>query len=138
MFLKLEERYKYCEPQDKDLRTFLIEFDNIEYFYINLLSEKTSFKMDEEAVKISKELGSKFSEIKYYLCKDRPNIDHWLEKDEFLINDYLATKILEHGFLTKVIIVILRNNGKETKLLLDKRRYNIQIYNSNNVLVEDF
>ena len=39
MFLKLEERYKYCEPKDKDLRTFLIEFDNIEYFYINLFKE---------------------------------------------------------------------------------------------------
>lgn len=138
MILKLKERYSYDETiLKKDLKTYLIEFVDIEYYEIDLLREVLELKNDEKFMQIWREEGSK-EHCKYNYCLSlRPDIPDFGLLD---INDCETAIWLtdEKRMPCKVIFIKLSNVKNSKWMLLDKRRWDIEIVNDVNVRVDEF
>lgn len=138
MILRLKERYKYNKVYLKqDLKTYLMESSSIEHYEIDLLKEVIELESNEQFMKTWKEEGSK-KHCKYKYCLsqrlDLPTMD-MIE-----INDYENARWATDGELMPCNMVVFKVNSiKDCKvLLLDRRRWSIEILNDNNVKMEDF
>lgn len=130
MILKITERYRY-DKENKDLRTHLIEFVSSEYFEINLLGEVLELENNEQFMKIWREEGFEEYKKHKYCLSSRPDIP---TMDMFDMNDYETAKWMTNGTVMPLRVIFIRADDKY--LLLDKRRWDIEIFNNENILIE--
>ena len=132
MIIKLSERYRY-DREKKDLRTHLIEFVSGEHFVIDLATEVAELENNEQFMKVWREEGSK-EYCKYKYCLSLHNIPSVEPHGMYRINDYENSSWTdERSIYPHKMIFIRTDNGC---LLLDKRRWDIEIFNNDNVLIE--
>lgn len=130
MVLKITERYRY-DKQNKDLRTHLFEFVNGEHFEIDLLGEVLELENNEQFMKIWREEGFEEYKKHKYCLSSRPDIP---TMDMFDVNDYETAKWMTNGAVMPLRVILIRADDKY--LLLDKRRWDIEIFNNENILIE--
>ena len=130
MILKITERYRY-DKENKDLRTHLIEFVSSEYFEINLLGEVLELENNEQFMKIWREEGFEEYKKHKYCLSSRPDIP---AMDMFDMNDYETAKWMTDGEVMPCRMIFIRADDKY--LLLDKRRWDIEIFNNENISIE--
>ena len=132
MIIKLSERYRY-NKEKKDLKTCFIGFSDVEYFEIDLLKEVLELENNQQFMKIWKEEGSK-EYCKYKYCLSLHNIPSVEPHGMYRINDYENSSWTdERSIYPHKMIFIRTDNGC---LLLDKRRWDIEILNNDNILIE--
>ena len=130
MILKLNERYRY-DKENKDLKTCFISLSDIEYFEIDLFKEVIELENNQQFMKIWKEEGSKEYKKHKYCLSSRPDIP---AMDMFDMNDYETAKWMTNGEIMPCKVIFIRADDKY--LLLDKRRWDIEIFNNENILIE--
>ena len=130
MILKLNERYRY-DKENKDLRTHLIEFVSGEHFVIDLAKEVSELENNEQFMTVwSEECFEEYKKHKYCLSS-RPDIP---AMDMFDMNDYETAKWMTNGEIMPCKVIFIR--ADDEYLLLDKRRWDIEIFNNENILIE--
>ena len=130
MILKITERYRY-DKENKDLRTHLIEFVSSEHFEINLVKEVSELENNEQFMKVWREEGSKEHCKHKYCLFMRNNIPN--DMNAYIINDYETARWTNEKQMPCKVIFIRAN---DKYLLLDKRRWDIEIFNNENILIE--
>ena len=131
MIIKLSERYRY-NKEKKDLKTCFIGFSDVEYFEIDLLKEVLELENNQQFMKIWKEEGSK-EHCKYKYCLSLHNIPSIEPHGMYRINDYENARLTDEEHMPFKMMFIRTNNYC---LLLDKRRWDIEILNNDNILIE--
>ena len=131
MIIKLSERYHY-DRENKDLKTCFIGFSDVEYFEIDLLKEVLELENNQQFMKIWKEEGSK-NYCKYKYCLSLHNIPSVEPHGMYRINDYEDARWIDEEHMPCKMIFMRTDN---VCLLLDKRRWDIEILNNDNILIE--
>lgn len=138
MLLELTERYNYKNCPHKDLRTFLFEFDSLNYKVIDLMTEICKLDLDKNFMDMWNNEGKQLhKKIKYCLCKNRPDIECLLNNEDFYLNDYdmvFGTNIV----IMKAVVASIVKDNKVTHILIDKRRYDSILLNDNGEVIRRY